>query len=99
MGIFPRTIDLPHNLATVAFFVFMALALLLIGMVALATSRIAPGLLSLAAGLLMVIVQPVPWPWSGAAIPQLLSCLPWALWMIIFGAGLLVRTRQGGVWG
>ena len=92
MGVFPRTIDLPHNLAPIAFLVFIALALLLIGVTALATSRTVPGLLSLAAGLLIVIIQPVPWPWSGGAIPQLLACLPWSLWTIVFGVGLLVRT-------
>jgi len=39
MGIFPRTTGLPHDLASLAFFVFVALALLLIGAMAITTSQ------------------------------------------------------------
>ena len=92
MGIFPRTIDLPHDLASIAFFVFVALALLLIGAAAVTASQMLWGLLSLTAGVLILVFQLVPWPWSGGAIPQLLSCLPWSLWTIVFGVMLLVKS-------
>ncbi len=92
VGIFPRTIDLPHDLASVAFFMFIIMALLLVGVAAIAASQMRWGLLSLMAGVLIVAFWLVPWPWSGGAIPQLLFCLPWSLWTIIFGVGLLVRA-------
>ena len=92
MGIFPRTIDLPHDLASIAFFVFVALALLLIGAAAVTASQMLWGLLSLTAGVLILVFQLVPWPWSGGAIPQLLSCLPWSLWTIVFGVKLLMGS-------
>ncbi|MFC1940129.1 DUF998 domain-containing protein [Chloroflexota bacterium] len=92
IGIFPRSIDLPHDLASIAFFVFIILALLLVGVAALIASRLGWGLLSLLAGTLILVFWLVPWPWSGGAIPQLLFCLPWSLWTIVLGIGLLVRT-------
>ena len=92
-GIFPQTIDLPHDLASVAAFVFITLALLLIGVAAIIASQVRWGLLSLTAVVLMVIVRLAPWPWSGDAIMQLLVCLPWSLWTIVFGVALLGRAR------
>ncbi len=91
MGIFPRSIDLPHDVASIAFFVFIILALLLIGVAAIIASQMRWGLLSLIAGVLIIAFWLIPWPWSGGAIPQLLFCLPWSLWTIVFGVGLLVR--------
>ena len=90
IGIFPRTIDLPHDSASVAFFVFIITALLLVGVATIIASQIRWGLLSLTAGVLILIFWLVPWPWSGGAIPQLFFCLPWSLWTIIFGVVLLV---------
>jgi hypothetical membrane protein len=90
-GVFPRTIDLPHDLSSIAFFVFIALALLLIGSAAITAAQIRWGVPSLTAGALIIIFQLVPWPWSGGAISQSLSCLPWSLWTIAFGVRLLVR--------
>ncbi|MFC2016424.1 DUF998 domain-containing protein [Chloroflexota bacterium] len=92
IGIFPRTIDLPHDVASIAFFVFIIIALLLVGVAAITASQMRWGLLSLMAGVLMLAFWLVPWPWSGGAIPQLLCCLPWSLWTIVFGVGLLVRA-------
>ena len=51
------------------------------------------GLLSLIAGSLIIALYLIPWPWNGGAIPQLLFCLPWSLWTVVFGVGLLVRAR------
>lgn len=92
IGIFPRTIDLPHDSASVAFFVFVILAFLLIGIAAVAAAQLRWGLLSLTAAFLMIAVPLVPWPWSGGAIQQLLSCLPWSLWTVVFSIRLLVRA-------
>ena len=92
MGIFPRTVDLPHNLASIAFLMFITLALLLIGVAAITASQVIWGSLSLTAGVLIIAFMLVPWPWSGGAIPQLLFCLPWSLWTIVFGVVMLVRA-------
>jgi len=92
VGIFPRNIDFPHDLASITFFMFISLALLLIGVTSIRTSQMIWGLLSLTPGIFIIVLMLVPWPWSGGAIPQLLYCLPWALWTIVFGAVLLVKS-------
>ena len=97
MGIFPRTLGLPHDVASIAFFVFVYLAIFLIGVMAITTSQKIWGALSLAAVLIMVVMQPVPWPWSGGAIPQLLSALPWTLWTIVFAIRLLMRPKPADI--
>jgi hypothetical membrane protein len=71
IGIFPRSIDLPHDVASVVFFLFLILAFLLIGTASIAA------------------FWRIPWTWNGDAIPQLLNCLPWSLWTIVFGVMLL----------
>lgn len=93
IGIFPRTINLPHDWASIAFFVFIIMALLLVGAAAIIASQMRWGLLSLTAGFLILVFMLVPWPWSGGAISQLLFCLPWSLWTIVFSIGLLLRIR------
>ncbi len=91
MGVFPRTLDLPHDLAASAFLIFVTAAFLLIGVATIIASQRVWGLLSLVAGVLIITFRLVPWPWSGGAISQLLFCLPWSLWTIIFGVRLLMR--------
>ncbi len=90
MGVFPRTFDFMHGASTTAFFVFITLALLLIGVAAITASQMTWGLLSITAGVLVAVPQLVLGPLSGGAIAQLLSCLPWSLWTIAFGIMLLV---------
>ncbi len=91
-GIFPRTIDIPHDLASVAFFIFIIMALLLVGVAAIAASQMRWGSFSLTAGVLILAFWLVPWSWSGGAIPQLLFCLPWSLWTVVFGVRLLLSA-------
>ena len=90
MGVFPRTFDFMHGASTAAFFVCNTLALLFIGVVAITASQMTWGLLSITAGVLVAAILLVLGPLSGGAIAQLLSCLPWSLWMIAFGIMLLV---------
>lgn len=92
IGIFPRTINRPHDLATILFFVFIPMALLLIGIAAVTASPRRWGLLSLTAVVIIVVLMLVPWPWKGGAISQLLFCLPWSLWTIVFGVVLFMRA-------
>jgi len=91
-GIFPRTINLPHDAASIAFFVFIALGLLLVGVAATTASKMMWGVLSITAGVLVVALLKAPWPWSGGAIEQSLACLPWSLWTIAFAVRLLKGT-------
>ncbi len=93
MGIFPRTIVVPHNFASFAFFIFISLGIFLIGIGAITASQKIWGILSLTAAILMAAFQLAPWPWSGGAIPQLLSYLPWSLWTVAFGVRLLMRPK------
>ena len=93
MGIFPLSIDLPHDLASIAFFVFVILAFLLVGVAAMSASQVSWGLLSLSAVVIIIVFRLIPWPWSGGAIPQLLFCLPWSVWTLVFGIGLLTGAR------
>ncbi len=93
IGIFPRTINLPHDLASIAFFVFVYLAIFLVGVMAITASQKVWGSLSLTACVLIIAFRLVPWPWSGGTIPQLLFCLPWSLWTIAFGVRLLVKSN------
>jgi len=92
-GIFPRTINLPHDSASIAFYVLITLALVLIGVAAIAASKMRWGVLSVTAGVLVVALLKAPWPWSGGAIEQLLACLPWSLWTIAFAVRLLKGTN------
>jgi len=94
VGIFPRTVGLLHDLASTAFFAFISLAIFLVGVMAITRSQKIWGALSLAAVLIIMVMQSVPWPWSGGAIPQVLSTLPWTLWTIAFAVRLLMRPPK-----
>ena len=93
VGIFPRTTGLPHNCASLVFFIFVPLAIFLVGITEVTASPKIWGVLSLTAVILIAVFQLVPWRWSGGAIPQLLYCLPWSLWTIAFGVRLLMRPK------
>ena len=93
MGIFPRTTDIPHDGASLAFFICILMAILLIGIRAMTTSQKIWGVMSIVAVSFIVAFGLVPWPWSGGAIPQLLSCSPWSLWTIAFGVRLLAKPN------
>jgi hypothetical membrane protein len=90
IGLVPRTTALPHNIATVAFFVLIALAVCLVGVQFLLEGRLVGGILSIAAAVFIIGFQVIPWPTEGGAIPQLLSCVPWSVWTLVFSVRLLV---------
>lgn len=92
MGIFPRNIDIPHDSASLAFFIFMPIAIFLFGIRAVTTGQKIWGNLSLSAATLMICLQLIPWPWPRGAIPQLLSALPWSLWTSALSISLLVMS-------
>ncbi len=94
MGMFPRSTGIPHNSASLAFFLFISLAIFLIGIRVTTPSQKLWGVLSLAAVVLIAAFQLVPWPWDGGAISQLLSVLPWSLWIIAFSIRLLITPKS-----
>jgi len=94
MGVFPRTWDFMHGASTIAFFTGITLALLFIGMAAIAASRTAWGLLSITAAVLMAAPQLILGPLSGGAIRQLLAYLPWSLWTITLGVMLMMNPSS-----
>ncbi|MFC2034346.1 DUF998 domain-containing protein [Chloroflexota bacterium] len=93
IGVFPRSIDLPHDIASISFFIFIIMALLFIGMAMITVPRKGWGLFSLTSGVLIIIFWLIPWSWDGGAIPQLLFCLPWSLWTIVFAVDLITKTE------
>ncbi len=93
-GIFPRSTGMPHDSASLAFFLFISLAIFLIGIRVTTPSQKKWGVLSLAAVVLIAAFQLIPWPWDGGAIPQLLSVLPWSLWIIVFSIRLLITPKS-----
>ena len=93
MGAFPRSTELPHNLASVAFVCTVVLALVLIGISLIMESRRKWGWLSIGAGVLVVTFQVIPWPLAGGAIQQVLIGLPWSLWTISFTVVLLSGSK------
>ena len=93
VGIFPRTAEAPHNYASVALFFLVPVSLFLIGGAQLTSSRRVSGLFTFLCGVLMVVLQLIPWPWSGEAIPQVLSGIPWSVWLIAFGTKLFMTLE------
>ena len=92
-GMLPRSIDVPHDIVSMGAFACGALALLMVGVAAITARRMTLGVLSLVGGVLTVVFLFAPWPWTGGAIEQLLACTPWALWTMVFGMRLLLRTQ------
>jgi hypothetical membrane protein len=95
IGLVPRTTALPHNIATVAFFVLIALAVCLVGVQFIMGGRLVGRILSIAAAVFIIGFQVFPWPTEGGAIPQLLSCVPWSAWTLVFAVRLLVGGLEG----
>lgn len=93
-GIFPRSTGMPHDSASLAFFLFISLAIFLIGIREITSSQKLWGVLSLATVVLIAAFQLIPWPWDGGAVPQLLSVLPWSLWIIAFSIRLLIKPKS-----
>lgn len=92
-GLIPRTIAVPHNVVSIAFFTLIPLGVFIIGISLVKSAQLLWGLFSIAIVILMVGLYLTPWPWRGGAILQLISILPWALWMVIIAAKLLMRSH------
>ncbi|UCH43350.1 MAG: DUF998 domain-containing protein [Dehalococcoidales bacterium] len=97
MGIFPSTLEYPHNTASITFLFFIVLGFLLIGLTGVTKASKKWGWFSLCAGVLILALQPIPWPWSGGAIQQMLFCLPWSIWTVVVSTRLLMRNRASNI--
>jgi hypothetical membrane protein len=90
IGLFPRTTDIPHNLASLGFFLFVSLAIFFIGVQTMRKSLAALGILSFLTVSVIVTFELSPWP--GGAIAQLITVLPWSVWTVVFSIMLLARA-------
>jgi hypothetical membrane protein len=93
IGLVPRTNAIPHNIASGAFFILIPLGMFVIGLSLIKSTQLPLGIFSMVTAILMVGLQLAPWPWQGGAIPQLLSSLPWSLWMVTMGIRLLLGSN------
>lgn len=90
IALFPRTAGMPHDVASVGFFTLVPLSLLVIGIGEFVFFRAWRAVLTIACGLLLVILQLIPWPWGDGAISQFVAGIPFSLWLIASGTQLLL---------
>jgi hypothetical membrane protein len=92
IGVFPENIRYVHGLASVAFFVSLFLALILLGIAFLqvrqkpwAVFTLLLGLVAVVPWLLLFVVRYV----SGVAVPELISAVAGGLWTLVLGYTML----------
>jgi len=95
-GFFLRSLDMPHDVFSVAFFVLINVGLVSLGLGVAVTSRMAWGVSTVLAGVFMAVFQVVPWPWEGGAITQALVVLPWLAWTVVGGVRMLLAKQDTG---
>ena len=86
IGLFPETVYVPHVIVSAAFFVLLAISLLIIGLTIkgdqfernMGTLAIIFAILAISSTIFLL-------PWSGIAIPETFSCFPAFIWCMIFG--------------
>ena len=86
IGIFPETIFTIHFIVSAAFFVLLAISLLLIGLTTRKNqSERSLGILAIIFALLAICSTVFLIPWEGIAIPETLSCFPAFIWCMMYG--------------
>jgi hypothetical membrane protein len=97
IGVFPENVRYAHGLASVAFFVALFLALVLLGIAFLQVRRKPLAMFTLLLG----VVAVVPWLLlfvvryvSGVAVPELISAVAGGLWAVVFSYKILRMTSQ-----
>jgi hypothetical membrane protein len=97
IGVFPENVRYAHGLASVAFFVALFLALILLGIAFLQVRQKPWAVFTLLLGLVAVI------PWlllfmvhyvSGVAVPELISAVAGGLWAVVLGYTMLRMASQ-----
>lgn len=97
IGVFPENVRYVHGLASVAFFVALFLALILLGIAFLqvrqklwAVFTLLLGIVAVVPWLLLFVVRYV----SGVAIPELISAVAGGLWAVVLGYTMLRIVSQ-----
>ncbi|UCD13863.1 MAG: DUF998 domain-containing protein [Thermoplasmatales archaeon] len=91
IGIFPETVYTLHFITSAAFFVLLAISLLIIGLsVKQDQSERAMGILATICALLAICSTILLLPWEGIAIPETLSCFPAFIWFMMYGVKMTV---------
>lgn len=86
IGIFPETIFTIHLIVSAAFFVLLAISLLIIGLTTRKNqSERTMGILAIIFALLAICSTIFLIPWEGIAIPESLSCFPAFIWCMMYG--------------
>lgn len=99
IGVFPENINVPHFVASAAFFILVTLSLIILGltikkdkfernMAGLATVF---ALLALSSGFFLL-------PFEGIAIPESIVCFPAFIWCMIYGVKMtfFIEQPRGG---
>jgi hypothetical membrane protein len=94
IGVFPLTHELAHYAAATGFFASIHVAIFLVGVMAITRSQKTWGVISFIVILFAVAARLAPWPWSGGAIEQVLSCLPSSVWTGVLAVRLLRKTAR-----
>jgi len=87
IGLFPETTGIIHFYVSVVFFWSLPLALISLGYTLLKLYRKTFGLITLIFGFFIIIVWSIPW--SSAAIPEVLSSMLGAIWIVYMAVNIL----------
>jgi hypothetical membrane protein len=95
IGVFPENINLPHFIASAAFFILVTLSLIILGVTIkkdkfernMAGLAAIFALLALSSGLLLL-------PFEGIAIPESVVCFPAFIWCMVYGLKMLFYAEQ-----
>jgi hypothetical membrane protein len=95
IGVFPENINLPHFIASAAFFILVTLSLIILAMTIkkdkfeknMAGLATIFAMIALSSGLLLL-------PFEGIAIPESIVCFPAFIWCMIYGLKMTFFTEQ-----
>ena len=95
IGIFPENINLPHFIASAAFFILVTLSLIILAMTIkkdkfeknMAGLATIFAMIALSSGLLLL-------PFEGIAIPESVVCFPAFIWCMIYGLKMTFFTER-----
>ena len=97
IGVFPENINLPHFIASAAFFILVTLSLIILAMTikkdkfekSMAGLATIFAMVALSSGLLLL-------PFEGIAIPESVVCFPAFIWCMIYGLKMTFFAERMG---
>lgn len=92
VGIFPETVGDIHLISSISFFVLVAIAILIVGIAIIKTSK------NLAIFMIVLaFISPctffIPWPGMGCAIAETIAIIPVMIFTFIFGVRMIFNKR------